>query len=78
VIDAHLQRLGVVSLGAGVALGRGTSTAPTGAGCGDQQSGVVLERDSRLIRVYITREYTVGDIVSTEAADTAWAAEHPT
>ena len=67
-MDTSLQMLGALSLAIGVALGCADYTAPTGAGCGDdQQSGVVLEGDSRLTRVYTTREYTEVRIVSGEA-----------
>ena len=60
--------LGALSLAIGVALGCADYTAPSGAGCGDdQQSGVVMEGDSLLTRVYITREYTSVGIVSGQA-----------
>jgi hypothetical protein len=67
-MNPSLQMLGLVSVAIGVALGCGSYTAPTGPGCGDdQQSGVVLEGDSLLTRVYITREYTSVQIVSNQA-----------
>ena len=51
--------LGVASVGLGVALACGDGTAPSGAGCGDdEQSGVVREGDLRVTHIYITREYT--------------------
>ena len=67
-MDTHLQTLGAVSLAIGVILACSDYTAPTGPGCGDdEQSNVVLEGDSRLTRVYITREYSTVTIVSGEA-----------
>jgi hypothetical protein len=68
-MNPTLQRLGAVCLGLGVALACSDGTAPvSGAGCGEeQQSGVVLEGDSRLTRVYITREYSEVIIVSAQA-----------
>ena len=62
-----LQMLGAVCFGVALACSDGTGPV-YGAGCGeDQQSSVVLEGDSRLIRVYITREYTEVVIVSSQA-----------
>ena len=67
-MEAPLPMLGILSLATGAALGCGSYTAPTGPGCGDdQQSGVVLEGDSLLTRVYITREYSTVNLVSGEA-----------
>ncbi len=60
--------LGVLSLATGAALGCADYTAPTGPGCtADQASGVVLEGDSLLARVYVTREYTEVGIVDGRA-----------
>lgn len=68
-MNLALQRFGIVCLGLGVALACSDGTAPvSGAGCGEeQQSGVVLEGDSLVTRVYITREYTEVVIVSAQA-----------
>ena len=67
-MTSPLQMLGLGSVAVGVALACADYTAPTGVGCTeDQQSGVVLEGDSLLTRVYITRDYTSVGIVSGQA-----------
>jgi hypothetical protein len=66
-MNTTVQMLGVACLGVGVALACSDgSTAPViGAGCGEeQQSGVVVEGDLRVTRVFITREYTHVDVGS--------------
>ena len=67
-MNARLLMLGIVSVAIGAALGCADYTAPSGPGCGaDLQGGVVLEGDSLLTRVYITREYSEVVIVSSQA-----------
>ncbi len=67
-MNTRLPLLTIVGFSISAALGCAPYAAPTGPGCtDDQQSGVVLEGNSRLARVYITREYTQVGIVSGEA-----------